>query len=1735
MVSILVCHVSSAQNHSYTETNWLFGDSESKLIFNKSDARAQLDSGQFTPYGTGGGIVISNPITGDLIFYSDGQRVYDAYNVELPSAGLLNGDASLNSSAVVWPLPYSSGEYYVFTNSGSAGVNEIQYTQLDRDLVGNAEAGEPFLGDAMAINQPTGLTNPSDAMLIVKQDVDNYWLITQDNTTDEYRVTALNSLTGIGATTTYLVSTDTTGIPDFEASALAYDQINSRIAVAPKDDNNNVYILNFDVLTGALSFSRSLLNTGNSDAVEESIYDIEWSVSGDQLYISRYGDNAESGNLYQVDLNDTFGTVNSILFSPVFRSYGLKRGPDENIYHLYQLSSADPIEIGVILESDSTFHADSTAFNVGYDSLFFGQTDIEATQFPSFAEPHFEAFDVVGFGYLDTCATLSTKFYSMVEPTPQSYLWDFGTGDTYEGVAPVYTFAAAGTYTVSLTVSLNDIDSTFSTVIEVLENDLMIDLGMDTVRCPGETWELDAGEGGLTYAWSTGDSTQTITADTTSIYSVAVVSEATGCMNYAYVQITTYEDDSQFRNQWYFGEMAGIDFNDPDGTVAITDDNLINSPQASSSVSDLNGNLLFYTDGETVWNKEHGVMINGDVIGGDNTSMQGAMIVPLPGDSSIYYIFTSDPVYGDNTYDMRYSIVDMRRDFRRGEVIAKGIPFFTNSTERIAGFGLGENLSWLVTHEFGNNQFRSYELLPTGIGAPATSSTGSIMRLDEEKMATGEMQVSESGAYIALAIQDTDDNFIELFGIDDSTGVITQIAKIDIEEPAPSLVYGIEFASGDDLLYVSTNSNGSKLLQYSLDSIDASTAEVDIMASKFEVSSNASLEYGAIQTGADGVVYMAIDGRTAVGTINVSTSDDSGVTTVESVLVEDGFDLSGRTSRLGLPNFVQDVSLPSMQPGIAYDNGCLGQETIFDGSGTSIIDNYLWTFDDGTSAAVEDTAHVYNLSGIYNVSLNVTNRCGLDTTFLEAVEIFEIPSEPTLEDAVTICNGPIELEAWPVDTVAFAYTWSTGEDTRQITVSESSIVNVFITDVETGCQSDPAESFVDDTSPIVDLGPDQFLCQNEAFPNLDAANPGSSYIWTLEGVDLGNSLAEQEVATDVIGIFTYTVEVTDIFECRTIDEIVLTVEPMPNFTFTTNPTSGCNATDGDMSIDIIDAGSFTYEITGPVDVGVTSIGGPTGLIPVATDILSGGAYAIDVTNTVTGCANIQTATVADGDSFNSSFTANPDCPGDGSLDINLTPSGSTAVPATVNYELYDEMGNLIIPTTTAAVSGDQFTINNLDSGSYSLVIEGLFSGFECISTIDNIELGGNEVADFIAQSQFICGTEGRIGISPVVVNGTDPVLYAWTGPDIIGTAQGDSITVGSGGIYQVTASTTGYCDYTQDIEVTQNDLPDIAIGIIGGECDGSVILEAAITSTLIGNPAYSWSTGQVGSQLPIIASGLYEVVGLDQSTGCTNLADTIVDVFDEITVFIAADPNCDDNAEVFLSAYANITEDVTFTWVDGSGVVLDEDGAEISIGESGNYNVTVASILSSCSADASIDVAVVPITDEQLLLPASDSFCSIDPNVSNNQVSLDPGSFTSYEWTIVNDTEILSTDRIYITSEAGIYEVLIGNGFTCLSDLVEVYDNCEPLINAPNAFAPNGVNSTFFVYPNDYVTDFEIKIFSRWGEQIYYSDNIDFRWDGYFDGVLSQQGTYAYVLTYRSLLNPDRGEIEQRGAVLLLR
>jgi len=61
-------------------------------------------------------------------------------------------------------------------------------------------------------------------------------------------------------------------------------------------------------------------------------------------------------------------------------------------------------------------------------------------------------------------------------------------------------------------------------------------------------------------------------------------------------------------NIWYFGENAGLDFNS--GVPVALLDGQLNTREGCATISDKNGNLLFYTDGITVWNRSHKIMQN---------------------------------------------------------------------------------------------------------------------------------------------------------------------------------------------------------------------------------------------------------------------------------------------------------------------------------------------------------------------------------------------------------------------------------------------------------------------------------------------------------------------------------------------------------------------------------------------------------------------------------------------------------------------------------------------------------------------------------------------------------------------------------------------------------------------------------------------------------------------------------------------------------------------------------------------------------------------------------------------------------------------------------------------------------------------------------------------------------------------------------------------------------------------
>lgn len=96
-------------------------------------------------------------------------------------------------------------------------------------------------------------------------------------------------------------------------------------------------------------------------------------------------------------------------------------------------------------------------------------------------------------------------------------------------------------------------------------------------------------------------------------------------------------------NQWVFGAGAGVDFN---GGASPTSGFANDNKEGCASVSDEQGNLLFYTDGVSVWDSENQLRVNG-LLGSESSSNSAIILRDLTAKDS-YYIFTTSGSSGGN-------------------------------------------------------------------------------------------------------------------------------------------------------------------------------------------------------------------------------------------------------------------------------------------------------------------------------------------------------------------------------------------------------------------------------------------------------------------------------------------------------------------------------------------------------------------------------------------------------------------------------------------------------------------------------------------------------------------------------------------------------------------------------------------------------------------------------------------------------------------------------------------------------------------------------------------------------------------------------------------------------------------------------------------------------------------------------------------------------------------------------
>ncbi len=194
--------------------------------------------------------------------------------------------------------------------------------------------------------------------------------------------------------------------------------------------------------------------------------------------------------------------------------------------------------------------------------------------------------------------------------------------------------------------------------------------------------------------------------------------------------LLAFECTAQQYNTWYFGSGAGISFNTGGASLPFTLTDGINSmSEGNASISDANGNILFYTNGQTVYNRTHQVMLNGNNLLGHRSAAQSSVIIPLPNNDSIYYIFTTDAIENSLANGYRYSIVNIKHDGGKGEVITRNSFLNGSCTERLTAARHANGIDvWIIGNERSSNVFKAWLMTCMGLQtSPVISTVGAVL------------------------------------------------------------------------------------------------------------------------------------------------------------------------------------------------------------------------------------------------------------------------------------------------------------------------------------------------------------------------------------------------------------------------------------------------------------------------------------------------------------------------------------------------------------------------------------------------------------------------------------------------------------------------------------------------------------------------------------------------------------------------------------------------------------------------------------------------------------------------------------------------------------------------------------------------------------------------------------------------------------------------------------------------
>lgn len=792
--------------------------------------------------------------------------------------------------------------------------------------------------------------------------------------------------------------------------------------------------------------------------------------------------------------------------------------------------------------------------------------------------------------------------------------------------------------------------------------------------------------------------------------------------------------------------------------------------------------------------------------------------------------------------------------------------------------------------------------------------------------------------------------------------------------------------------------------------------------------------------------------------------------------------------------------------GVTFDANAVNPTFTFPENGSYVIGLEAFRDVDGCSTVVFDTVGVYdsNLAASFDTSIS---SCAADSTTL------------LLTSTSTDPDYNIVSWDWLITTEGFS-TMVTGESATAVVPQNDNITITLVATSENGCTATITQEFDADPLDLELTATPMMICQGDTVAVL--VNPNCDLTYTITPLD-------------------YV-----IFDNED-DPCVISIAPLSTTNYTIVVTDGI----------CTDSAVFMADVINKSDLSIAedsiSCDGTVKLW--VNGVLEGNQFLWstdpDFNNIIGDMTDTLNYTMVD-------FTET----------IYVQVKEGTGCSDIVSYDIFNQTVDITYPESFVACTGNLeeiVVVNNNPDHEITIVwgeneIIQSTTDTSVIILVDDAEL--MTTITFTATNQFGCSEDGSIEITAeqqpelsftaevtcgslemCFNNTTTPAggSYMWDfgvegTEDDVSTEESPCFTYSEPGLYNVTLSIVGGpCDgveFVQEIEVPV--IPEIEID--NGDvflCFGNHVILTTTTNTT-GTIEWTDNTGVIGEgpTLEYVGNATSNVVAtITDEFGCTASDEINVEVYIYDLSIDKPDIACVDEEVTITLTNNTAGEDFSYDWEPQECIISGEGTTTVivSASDTKDFSVMVSNGDNECDTliTFTLDISVI---DKMLIAdPAEPYQCNeievfVTPDNDNCTYLWENGETgSSVIDTILQDT----TYSVTITDE---------NGCTDVETLTVpvILPNCdESDVFIPNAFSPNndGVNDVFIPRSN-FIKEVNFIVYSRWGETVFETTQLNTGWDGTFNGDELAPDVYAYSL----IVTCSNGEIyKTRGNVTLLK